>query len=539
MIASVATVLFSLWSKIFLKKINITQGIFIGIVLLMFFLGWKLVRQDWRFGIFLFASLCFLVSGLIILRSGHVIGKILFIAAFIISAVNIVPILFFISEKSLITQELISTLFISNKAEAQEYLIAKLNYQHILVIVVFIIVSVFIFLFNKKNVPSKAPLSLWMLFFISLFTATISGPVGALASEYVSYVYQTNQLTQLARERSQTLEEYKLTIQPDSNAAKKIVVVIGESLNRNYMALYGYERATTPNLSALSQDSTSGYQLFAFKNIISPEATTVPALKKVLTNISNKHPIPFEESISLIDYFNKTGYTTYWISNQAQLGKFSTPTSVISSAATHVYFSSFESPTENSSAPLGTKFDEVLLNPFEKFISKDTSSKEAFFIHLMGSHTNYEDRYPEKFNVYKKKEENSRNLYLNSILYNDWVVYKIMEIAKKYGADAIFYLSDHSEELGNGHNPVNFDPVMVEIPFVIYASKKYLDKNNHLLDRLKMNINTPAMTDNFFHFIQDFTGVKSSLYDSTASFISPYYINEKRVVNNDSYHYDK
>ena len=539
--AAIATVLLSLYIRIPLTTFSIKQGTFIGVVLIMFFGGWYLVKQDWRFGFFLYAAICFLVSGLILIRSGSIIGRVLFITAFIISVINVTPILFYISEKTLITQELISTVFISNKSEVSEYVFFKLNYQHILLILIFILASVLIFLFNKRNSPLKVPVTLWFLFFVSFFTVTISGPAGAVVTDYLSYLDKTKELTRLVEERSKRLQEYKITIWPDSNAAHKVVVIIGESLNRNYMGVYGYEKASTPNLSALLQDSSSQYRLFTFNNVISPEVTTVPSLEKVLTNISYRNPIPFEQSLSIVDYFNKAGYMTYWVSNQnqAQFGKFSTPVFAVAASAKHIYFTGNNDSTENGRRVSGMQYDETLFIPFEKFISADSTGKEVYFVHLLGSHWNYDDRYPEKFRIYKKNESGNLDSYLNSVLYNDWVVSRIMGIAKKYGADAVIYFSDHGEDLAIGHNPENFKPWMVEIPFIVYASEKYLNKNMSINNELRSNKNTPAMNDNFFHFIQDLTGVKSSLYDSTASFISPYYINKKRIVNNNSNQYDK
>lgn len=394
--------IFSFRAKIYLKTFNAKQNLFIGLMLLMFLGGWVLVKQDWPYALFLYASVCFLISGLLILRSAPAIGKVLFIGAFIISIINVAPIFFFISEKSFITKDLIATLFISNRNEAGEYMASRLNYWHTIAVFIFIITVVFLFRLNKKNALSKLPLSVWALFFISFFTLSLSGPIGALTFGYISNVSQTKKLTQMIKERSQRLQEYKFAVHPDSTAAKKIVVIVGESLNRNYMGLYGYAKPTTPNLSALLQDSTSSYRLFKFENVVSPEVSTVPSLKKVLTNVSQRNPIPFENALTIVDYFNSAGYKTHWISNQVQLGESSTPITVISTTASQIYFSGLEDSTENGKSPIGTKYDETLLAPFEKYIAADSTGKEVYFVHLMGNHWNYDDRYPPKFNFSRK-----------------------------------------------------------------------------------------------------------------------------------------
>jgi heptose-I-phosphate ethanolaminephosphotransferase len=56
-----------------------------------------------------------------------------------------------------------------------------------------------------------------------------------------------------------------------------LVLVIGESTNRQRMSLYGYSRKTTPNLDAMQDE------LLTFTNVISPRPYTIEALEQALT----------------------------------------------------------------------------------------------------------------------------------------------------------------------------------------------------------------------------------------------------------------
>lgn len=532
-------VFFSLKTAIYNEFVVRKQSVSLVFILLMYFVSWFLVPQVLRFGAFLFSTLCFLYTGIIFLNSKYLRARIVFIIAFIISSFNIIPILIFLTQKSKLTQELISTIFISNIQEVKEYIVANFSFLHVLILIIFLIGTFFLFFFRKPDNSIKISRSLIFLFIISFLTSSLSGPTGALSAEFMSYLYQKRKLEKLVKARAEGLVATNFNIQTEPNQATKVVVIIGESLNRSYMGLYGYERNTTPSLSKLASDSTRD-RLFVFNDVISPDVTTVPSLKKVLTNSTNQHPIPFEKSISVVDFFNKAGYKSYWISNQAPLGKFSTPISVISSAADSVYFTAFKKNVGDDGAPQGTFFDGELLEPFKSLISSNSDSKkQIYFVHLMGNHVNYEDRYPERFNFFKTKEPLSRNLYLNSILYNDWVVSNLMKISKENNVDVVFYFSDHGDELGYGHSSGNYKRGMSTIPFMVYLSQNYILKNPDLVKDLIKNKNTPGMTDNFFNVIQEVTGTKSSFFDPKESFISDNYIILKRKVIDNTISFDK
>jgi heptose-I-phosphate ethanolaminephosphotransferase len=527
-------------SKVYLYPVKAKQLIPIVLISLTYLFGWFLVPQASRFGAFLFSTFCFLFVGTIILNSRYTFLKALYILGFLISTFNIVPILFFITQRSKITRELISTLFISNSQEAKEYVSANISIAHIAVILGFVLISFFLFFFRKRENDRKIGFGIFFLLVISFASLILSGPAGALTSEYGSYLYQKRKLKQMVDERGKGLATKDLKIEANPNQATKVIIIIGESLNRSYMSLYGYNRNSSPNLLNMSKDTLSKGKLYVFNNVISPEVNTVPTLEKVLTNINNQHPIEFVKSVSLLDLYKKAGYETFWLSNQAPLGEHDTPIAVIASSATKQYFTTRSNIADNEGAPKGTYYDGALLQPFKQFISEGKGAKkQVYFIHLMGSHVNYEDRYPERFNVFKEKEINNVNLYLNSIRYNDWLVSNIIKIGKENQADVICYFSDHGDEMGWGHSSETYKTGMSLIPFMVYLSDDYMKKNPAIAKQLMKNKNTPGMTDNFFNDIQGITGLKSSLYNQNESFISDQYKVLKRRVINNSIPFDK
>lgn len=366
------------WFKPYKKYITQQQTIALIPIFILYFFSWYLIDHFLRFGIFAFASLCFLYCGLLLYNSKSVVGKLFFILAYLVSCFNISSILFFIAEKTRITRPLIDTLFITNSNESVEYLKSKFSVFHVLVLMLFIVTSLALF-FSKRKDKEQAPkmsFKFLTLFVIAFGLARFSGPFGALSSEYYFYLKNKEMLKNLSEERAKGLNQIPINYSIPQNAAKKIMIIIGESLNRNMMSLYGYPKNTTPKLLALSKEAKLG-KLFYFDNIISPEATTVPALKKILTNISTKNNIPFIKVVSMIDLYKKVGFETFWIRIQAQLGMNDTHNAIISNLANHVYFRSNYNNIKKEYVAYGNYYDEDLLPVFNQF-SKEQKQEKSY-----------------------------------------------------------------------------------------------------------------------------------------------------------------
>ncbi|WP_461464338.1 phosphoethanolamine transferase [Mucilaginibacter sp.] len=328
------------------------------------------------------------------------------------------------------------------------------------------------------------------------------------------------------------------SVNTSNNSAKKVMIIIGESLNRKFMSLYGYKRNTTPNLLRLAADTSNG-KLYYFSDVISPEATTVPALRKVLTNINNENNIPFDKCITIVDLFKKAGYQSYWISNQAPMGKYDTPNAIIASSSDHTYFTASKNDIKSDNASTGNYLDSELFNVFNHFEGSDKpQQKQVFFVHLMGSHFYYNDRYPASYNVFNSKKDMDTSSYLNTVAYNDFIVSHFLKLAKNDDFDIVCYFSDHGEDLKYQHNQENYTRNMSVVPFIVYLSNNYKTTHPELDHELVKNKNTPGMTDNFFQDVQLICDFNSSLFNPRESFISDSYLRVKRRVVNNTIPYD-
>ena len=243
----------------------------------------------------------------------------------------------------------------------------------------------------------------------------------------------------------------------------KVVVVQGESVNKHHMSIYGYDENTTPFLTHLKSKNS----LYVF-NVIAPTNQTrysVPILhtKATVRNFSD----PFIHSRSIVGNFNLYGYKSYWISNQGLAGKHDTSIASMVQEADVRYVENLEFSSAKS--------DETVLSYLNGI--KNTPDKEMYLIHLMGSHSDYADRYTDK-NVLFKNPTNVIQEYDNSIYYTDYILQNIFTYFKNKFPDKkmlFIYVSDHGEVVDaklNGHGFLPPFKDEYDVPFAIYSSVK-------------------------------------------------------------------
>jgi len=290
----------------------------------------------------------------------------------------------------------------------------------------------------------------------------------------------------LASMESLLLENSK--IKPLSNLVSKdkdstLVLVIGESTNRNRMSLYGYSRNTTPNLNKQKDD------MVVFNNVYSPRPYTIEVLQQALTFANEKNPDEYLTKPNLLNIMKQAGYETYWITNQQTQTKRNTMLTTFSKMADHqVYLNN--NKNQNSSS-----YDEVVIAPLNKALKDTKYHKKFIVVHLIGTHSKYAYRYPSKFSKFTdsktaKKLNDSQtykyNTYDNAVLYNDFVVSEIINSVSSVKNPAVMlYMSDHGEEvfdaedrLVQGRNEASPTSAMYTIPFLIYANKEWKQRND-------------------------------------------------------------
>lgn len=284
-----------------------------------------------------------------------------------------------------------------------------------------------------------------------------------------------NMQDQIARNMSKR-EQWRVSY--TGEAERTVILVIGESINRSNMSLYGYPRVTTPLLNAISSE------LLVFSDVLSAEATTLGSLMKMLTPADLEQPDLWNKSPDVVALARQAGYKTFWLSNQyigdGWIGL------IAGQADKSVFINKGAGRGENN-------LDGNLLPHFEQALA-DKAPRKFIIVHMLGAHPTYEMRYPKAFATFDgasdavsaslEKADRSmriqdlRDEYDNAILYNDYVLESLIRRAADSSASkavALLFISDHGQEVGHtrDHAGHSFeDESGYQVPMLIWNSQQ-------------------------------------------------------------------
>lgn len=366
---------------------------------------------------------------------------------------------------------------------------------------------------------------------------TIPGVLGSLPSYYKGHIGLQQEIDLRKQLLSSIDQDAKILNAEDTQT---YIFFIGESINRNHMSVYGYHRTTTPKIDAMAN------KLIVFNDVISSHAQTNASLRVALTQATADQGQEYREALSIIDIANHAGFKTWWISNQQPVR--ATLASIAAQANETQFISNDYQGVEVN------RYDGFMLPYIEKALN-DSAKHKAIFVHMMGSHAQYSNRYPEAFehfsdnnvNAYEDdlsaNKINTINEYDNSIRYTDHVIEQAYKLIAQDSANikALTLLSDHGEEVFDsinikGHSPDNVTADMLEIPMLSWLSEGYKERRAETVSAMMSNREKSFRLDNFYHFAADLMGIRSvylieedSL--SSSSFLAP----SERQVYNKSY----
>lgn len=430
----------------------------------------------------------------------------------------------------------------SNADESKEFLSFYLDTPVIICALIFLLILVFILFKSKKyyeeiaDYAKSSKLKMFFLFlglilFVRQSTLIEFNLPYLLLKSGVEYYNESKSLGDYKNNKKGNFESV-LRFSND-NEDETYVVIIGESTSRSHMGIYGYYRKTTPKLNEIKD------QLLIYNDVISPHAYSVAALTKILTLGNYETPERISEG-SIIQLINSVGFETYWLSNQRPIGPFESLITKISlSSKKHKFLTT-------TLAGNNTVLDGELLNEFYKVINNDVK-KKVIFIHMMGTHHHYENRYPESFNKFKdepktnfKSNESFEkiNHYDNAILYNDFIISEIISKLDNLKTKSFaLYFSDHAEEMYNdldmaGHNEDIYSQEMFDIPFFLWQSQKFKE-----FKKLYFAEDRKYMIDDFFYSFADLLDISANEVESSRSIFSEDFKERKRIIK-DTINYD-
>lgn len=441
-----------------------------------------------------------------------------------------------------ITASTFFIIFDTNTAETLEFLDSVLEWEAILLFLLYWVVNILLFTRTLKQLPCKPKMRSGFFFILFILTPFAFKFFTAPKDPYEAYRRANHPLSFLHYYEKYRKEmkvfsthESRLTksfkVQRDEKSVQETyVLIIGESTTRNKMSLYGYQRDTTPRLKKFKKENT----LYVFNNVVSSAVGTLANLKRIVTFANAEDSSEEKLSANLVNLFKTAGFKTFWISNQLILGLNDTITSVFARQADNHHFTN----TTNSKT-----FDEKVLPILDKYL-EDNANKKLIVIHLIGTHMKYRNRFPKEYIHFQTKEgielkdfHNERSIqykndYDNSVLYHDYVLTEILNrLKRKNDYAAAIYLSDHGEEVYDtrnlhGHPGTHKTLNLFEIPFLIWVSENYRTENNFTISNKKLS--EAYVSDDLIHTLLGISGVYSEEYIESKNVLSKKFLRKRR-----------
>lgn len=316
------------------------------------------------------------------------------------------------------------------------------------------------------------------------------------------------------------------------------VLVVGESSRADRWGIYGYDRATTPQLTAL--DSA----IIKMSDAVTESNTTHKSTALIMSSVS---AVDFEKAYkqkSIVSAFNEAGFKTLFISNQGANGSFM---DFYASEATK----RIDMPSRTAESGTVMGYDGETLSHIRDYIAS-TNDNILIVVHSYGSHLQYHDRYTKEFEKFTpassksiKREDLDKlnNSYDNTIVYTDYYLSQIVSILDSTDVcSSMLYVSDHGEDLLDDsrnrflHSSPTLTYYQLHIPYLFWFSEEYKTLYNEKYSAAVTNREKSVTTGSVFHTILDMAGIETTYLDSSESIVNPTFTEKPRMFLDDLYH---
>ena len=325
-----------------------------------------------------------------------------------------------------------------------------------------------------------------------------------------------------------------------------IVLIIGESYNKHHSGLYGYDKEVNPHLSKYVGSEHNG-RMGVFEDVIVPYNSTYEMLKEIFSLHSVDGERSWNEYPLLPHIMRDAGYYVSFISNQV-------PAYGDDGCAddSGTYFFQHPQVAKRSFDYRNMEIYRYDMSLVEEIKSArlDRNGKPEFsIIQLKGQHIYAKYNFPSTFAKFKPQDYNDSSFviseaqkqeradYDNATLYNDYVVEQIFRCYDDTPT-IIIYMSDHGEEvhdyrpfLSRSHGEVKTDneiKYQYQIPFLIYANQKFVEKHGSLVNRMLEAQDFPFMADDVSHIILGISGIQCGWYSPNRDMLHDEY-NAQRI----------
>lgn len=364
--------------------------------------------------------------------------------------------------------------------------------------------------------------------FADILEMDLSAPTGVIAQGYV--VYASMQKHRFDQEMRGDFTFGASQRSSHANRPEILVVVIGESARPDRLTINGYHRDTTPNLSNIDN-------LISFADVVTEWPLTQASVPIMLSRATAREFDRALQEKSIVAALGEAGFATHWLTVQP-FSDYGGIIHVLAGDADRVRY-------------LNRVHDEILLDALDEALGEAVAAdrKAAVFIHTLGSHQSYSNRYPPGFSffedvgddlTYKEKIDNT---YDNSLRYTDWFLSEIIERLQMSDAiSSMLYVSDHGENLLDDERGIlghNFGTVYdFSIPLILWYSDEYLETYPEKIEHALENMGSKLSTSNMFESLADIADLRFDGFRSERSFVNSAFKETPRIVyrqNEDSF----
>lgn len=475
-------------------------------------------------------------------RSYLIVG-ILYVISSLIETVNVIVL------KQYISRDNISALFNTHASEANEffnsfsfYFIFPLLVVVVFIVNVFIIKSYYNFLIVRKKLLKIVLLCLVFTVVIpatkyrySTFYYSGKNNVRKMSTEYFlkqppfSFYYSTYK--NISNYRKNTVmnkmrEDFNFKVQNSNNLNRPdiVVLVVGEGMRYSNWSINGYKKETSPLLKSIPN-------LISFKNHFSNGNSTSVSFPLIITRATPENRDLAHKEKSIISLFKEAGYDTNWIVSQ------------------EVNFLHNENEPNHYYKLYGKEghTDLDVITCFNRIFSKNEKKKIFILVNLVGRH----GKTPKSFdNIFKPNSSSTNGIievskanatkltndYDNKILFQDYVISKLIKKINGKKSSVLIFTSDHgvnlfdsNKELLFGYGSSHPTEKELHIPFFVWGSDKYISDNNIKFKILIKNRNKLTTNNNIFSTLSDLSNISYTDFNSQKSICNDKFQPDKKV----------
>jgi len=335
------------------------------------------------------------------------------------------------------------------------------------------------------------------------------------------------------KETSKSFTYNASSTRPDS-LPEIYVLVVGETSRADNWHLYGYERNTTPYLSALND-------IVVYRDALTMSNTTHKSVPMLMSGVATEHYDSLYYRKGVITAFREAGFQTAFFSNQQRNHSF---IDAFGSEAHEVKF------LKDKVLLMGNIFDDKLVSCVKKRLDSYNGGKLLIVVHMYGSHFNYKDRYPKQDVHFKPDNVISAekiyrkaliNAYDNSIVNTDRVIASIIKLVDSKGVNsAVLFTSDHGEDIFDDDRGrfLHASPLptyyQLRVPLLVWTSRGFGENYPQLISQLESHSNMPVSTNMvMFHTLLDLGGINTQYKNESLSLCNPLFKAHRRLYIND------